>query len=57
MWRCKICGYQSKEGESPLSKITKKREKIYQNGCRGWEIAEEKFPICNKCVGGENERK
>lgn len=43
MYKCKICGVQSEEGEPMSRKVTRKKLKD-----KGWEIAEEK-DCCISC--------
>lgn len=49
MYKCKICGYQSKKGETAHRKIVSKRSVTYPRGSVGWEIEKDIFPICKNC--------
>lgn len=49
-YKCTECGYQSKDGEFPFNKVIEKRDKVYPNGSKGWEIAKIKTSLCKGCA-------
>jgi hypothetical protein len=48
MFKCQICHRQSKARQVQFTIITKKREKMYENRKKGFEIEEEK-KVCYNC--------
>lgn len=49
-FRCQNCYVAQASGICPTRVVTKKRDKEYREGKRGWEIAEE-MNLCSSCVG------